>query len=827
MLAFFLSLPLLCCLFSPAPSLARQNEGDPSFTLSMDPVLQEVPPDIEAQQPANIYDLLVCYGLMSDEMIFVYKDGSARAEAEVSLDKTFEGGDRTEGSASYTFEGRYDSSNKRLTGDIKLSERREGYSGVAVGDIPENELTLEFKGTLDCRFVDDKVMKGKITGVEDYHEILKGETNTLTEVAESNRKLTLAVVLEKEDSGVINGEQEADKKEDGSKIPGPGSWWEWLTGTVVAGAIAAGISLISTVFGSTPPPPPLTDFGMPPPPPVDTAEGTLDLPPSPHEPLQEVSDYTLVQTARNIVDDVADGAEYISDKLKWVYEGATNPDKWKDALQNGEDLHEQAIALQDALGKKAAETIAKDIPEYVREAVRDPSKPFKDLEEFKKEAARLVAEGIVIPILKDPWGTVKSILALEFLEGAMDWRNPLPVRLAQYAVFALNTIGLVEGASGLKNWALGSGEKVLVGAGDDAARAAAARIPRVAGPRSAYRAISAEAGAEMNQAWTRMGAEAEAKVQNWNRLRKTRDSAGKIEALLEVQRDPLAVQALNTRQKAVIERYVRDLGKIQKSALADARQAIANQFGVDITQVHVVNATNPKFTVKAGMDLDYTFRINKPGHVLVEDSASSSGYQWVKKPGAGPVDVPGTKAQGVFDKTFFERAGRPGGTTPTQLSEELRSVSVDRWSPEAFSSDPRDLPRVMKGQRPVQVETTTHTIEYKAQTHFARADELAATGCREEAMVERWHGIRETTKGFNNQVSQRASFIRGQKGAAGLAGVENKIAELDGTVKEVNRMIAGRASPMEIDSFLRTRNTTAEDLNREVAELYYKLTKLR
>jgi len=70
--------------------------------------------------------------------------------------------------------------------------------------------------------------------------------------------------------------EEGQVPESGSKIPGPGSWWEWLTGTVVAGAIAAGIGLVNTLFGAAPPPSSLINFDGPMPPPTDLAGGTAD-----------------------------------------------------------------------------------------------------------------------------------------------------------------------------------------------------------------------------------------------------------------------------------------------------------------------------------------------------------------------------------------------------------------------------------------------------------------------------------------------------------------------------------------------------------------------
>lgn len=69
------------------------------------------------------------------------------------------------------------------------------------------------------------------------------------------------------------GGEESGGEEGGSKIPGPSSWWQWLTGTVVAGAVAAVTGLLGTLFGGVPAPqPPLlmgpaTSLWTPPEPP--------------------------------------------------------------------------------------------------------------------------------------------------------------------------------------------------------------------------------------------------------------------------------------------------------------------------------------------------------------------------------------------------------------------------------------------------------------------------------------------------------------------------------------------------------------------------------
>lgn len=74
------------------------------------------------------------------------------------------------------------------------------------------------------------------------------------------------------------------------KVPGPQRWWEWLTGTLVPGLVAGGLSLVGSLFGGggAPPAPPRPKFVPypydgpsigPPKPYRDTPDGPLKYPP--------------------------------------------------------------------------------------------------------------------------------------------------------------------------------------------------------------------------------------------------------------------------------------------------------------------------------------------------------------------------------------------------------------------------------------------------------------------------------------------------------------------------------------------------------------------
>jgi len=833
-LVLILALPLLGCLIHPASSLAQQGVGEVDF------VLIEQDEAYEGHVPAAFYD--------KDEVnIRAYKDG--RAEAHYS-----------DGENRYDFTGTYSSSRKQLSGTLEWVTKGTLVTATAY------ELRETFKGKLDARFVDENRMEGVVTGYltsllvyTDKGEISQdnsgdreweyvayrdppiGSDSTETTISPDSTETTISPgSTETTISPGGDGEQ---SPETGNKIPGPGSWWEWLTGTVVAGAVAAGVGLVGALFGATPPSTsdpgiePTTPDAPPSPeaPRIGLAESFHEIPPDQGRdiaggPVRLPSDMELFgtppvesvldQTIMNIFDDLRTVPGDLFDKAKWVFDGVTNVDNLKGAADKVEKLTEQLDGWK--------EQKAKDAVDYIQDAARDPSKPFKDLEEAQKSAAKSVAENLLIPILQDPFAALKSLLGVEFWEKAMDWRLPLVDRFGNSVIATLNTIALIEGASGLKGWFLGGAEKkaaaeALIGSqakdklpgatgaalkGEEAVtKAGTAKIPKVKPAPGFFDEVSAAEKAKLKTIWSNDAKKTESRIKAFkDAMKPDGDLESRTKAILEIQRDPLAIRKLNLEDKRVIKSFNKRLAEIRNEALEDTRRLIAEREGVGLEQVEVFKATNPKAPgakIKAGMDQDLTVRIREADGTL--------------------RDVPAKKLQGIYDDSFYKAAGSPEGTTAAQLGKDCRNVAVDQHSAEAFGMAPDDWKEMQLGKGTASTDTVARTMEYKSNEAFARADELAKSGNKSAALKERYLGQRETVKAFNNQIKTRAEYI-GRVAPEKMAEVKVKIAGVEGTIKKMDEMIAKGSSPVQIDDFLRSQNTTAEDVSKQVADIYRGLT---
>lgn len=87
-------------------------------------------------------------------------------------------------------------------------------------------------------------------------------------------------------------------------------------------------------------------------------------------------------------------------------------------------------------------------------------------------------------------------------------------------------------------------------------------------------------------------------------------------------------------------------------------------------------------------------------------------------------------------------------------------------------------------------------------------------------MRERWLGQRETVKAFNNQVKARADYLKSRGSPEKIADVNRRIADVEDTVRGMEKLLKEGAGPVKIDDFLRSKGTTAEDLARKIADTY-------
>jgi len=675
----------------------------------------------------------------------------------------------------------------------------------------------------------------------------------------------------------VTGEEVVE--EEGSKIPGPGSWWQWLTGTVVAGVIAAGISLVNMVFPSTPPPPPVAEPSWPEPPEPGIAGGTVDPFVPPPEPLTPLSDAEkkklararraeereaearrlegldksmLEATVKNIRDDLRKPARWIlstgeesleklrdltRDPLKPLEEGLEAQTEVMDTIADyiredaGEDIRNLPGKVLDV--KKGLESWGQKDLDAMRKAINDPLGFMEKLSESNKELLDSAAE-----ILKnDPWAPVKFIVAWDLMQDVADYNKPLSERFVKACLVTVNTIGLMQGAGGLKSWLTGADD--VARWGDDAARGMGlvddtvkgtvpkrrlirtgktgliddgvkgtvpkgtrSRVTRVKARKTGYKVLSETERAKLPAAWKGAQEQAESKVDDLVEALQSKNPKVRRDAVLKVQGDDLAKVTLDGKDPGVIKGFNRELGKMQKDALEKTRLEIAKAHGVDPHRVSVFKAKNPSARVKVSMDDDFTVQVLEADGTI--------------------VDVDPAELQRAYDRNFYEAAGKPKGVTPKQLGEACRNKAVDSKSAEAYV----DYKKVQKGLVSRDPTAVGKTITYKADEEFALADKLFKEGKTQVGMKKRLVGMRETGKQFNNQVRSRAGVIRGQlkPGSAKLKWLDNKLGSVEDTVSEMNRMVAQGKNPVEIESFLRSKGTTAEDLSKRVGEIYEELT---
>ncbi|MCL5735330.1 MAG: hypothetical protein M1274_07025 [Actinobacteria bacterium] len=839
---------LLAFSLQPSSSLAQQPseelwftvefQGGGDFQLIVDGV----------RVPGNQLGQLVWDFTWDVQPIEIYRSGAAYAEYNVSRGPDSSGSSFEQHAV---FEGHYEASKQEFTGTYQASSSRtdqtssysENFTGTLVGTLKSQGLVdqptiFTMRGTIHCvgtavrvDLVDDGEDESFSKSMEIIWDfVAHGDTGP--EIKEQSGA--------QEDGTQSNGAS-------GSKIPGPGSWWDWLKGTAVAGIVVTGLGLIGGRSGTAPATPgPKKNVPPPDAPRLEQAgpyherpPGLLDAAKKAHDDMVEIGGLF----AENVKNDVVSVPGYISDKAKWAYNGVTNPDTWESAKEGFDKFVNLPFDLW-----KAARDLHDDPEKWEQARVDAADKILTVTDAVKKEVA------------DNPWGVIKTIIGADLWEKATDPKVPVVERLGYSAIAVLNTIGLIEGGAALKNWVAGGGgktatgliEEVLSGGRtidkvDDAGRVVttAGKVDTTVDAGKAVgtaektgasgaaetmrkpeglRGLSDAAKIEQTEAWKTARDAAKTKVDEFNQARKGHNAQETIDKVLEVRKDPLAVQDLNTRQPGVMKSFNKELGKLQADSIEAAKERLAQELGVGRDSIQVVKATNPSSVVKSGMDTDFTFRVTKANHVLTPDPANPGKYVWSPQTGAVASDVPAPLAQSTYDDAFYDRAGRPAGTTPEQLGRDMRNVAVDRASPEAYG-DPSDLKAVMKGEAPPSPQRVADTIVHKSQEHFAAEAKLVKEGRAQEAMTERMMGTRETVKSFKNQIEQRVAAIKKTPGgAAKVASLQDQLDKLRGPTKQLDKMIKSGASPMEMDDYLmRTTGKTVEGLNHDIADLYVKL----
>ena len=567
-------------------------------------------------------------------------------------------------------------------------------------------------------------------------------------------------------------------------------------GTVVAGAVAAGTGLFSTLFGGAPAPqPPL----------VMESTASPWAPPDPLEPgiaAGTADPFDLQQYP----DQPAYIGDAVSENLTAAKDAAA-----QSALDLGTMLKDgvvgfgKAIAYIPLVALEGYVQIGRLLATAHKEYTEGGPGVFWDM----------ITPSVAWDTLSNIWGSVgKEVLPIDEFGSFFDPNASLEEKLwaVPSAVIKITAMIMVSEKLATRPVRGLSRDFTLIKSVKPPGPAAVKGAMGITGSKAAPRLAKAESGffdtlsrankGKLKTAWKSQLEKAASKVKRFRKAMKPGNVQGQLEAVLEVQKEPLAIDSLNAKDKRFIRSFNKQLKKLQNKAVEVTREQIAREMGVKPDQVEVFKATNPKAPgtkPKAKMDQDLTMRVTKDGKTM---------------------DVPMDKLQKTYDENFYRAAGSPKNTTPEQLGRDCRNVAVDRHSAEAFGMSPDDFHKMQLGEPTSHADTVGRTMQYKADEAFARADKLAKSGNFKDAMTERWLGQRETIKSFNNQVKTRVDYLSRQASPEKMAAINKKVASVERTISEMEKMLEKGASPVQIDDFLRSRSTTAEELTKKVADIY-------
>jgi hypothetical protein len=780
--------------------------------------------------------------------IDVYKSGRAHAELKESGPNLLWGGDQD---VDFVFEGQYDKKDQTLSGTLE-------YSLSWTGDDGRSHSTDESSGTLEgvLKYSTDQMAPTAFTitgdmnysGESDYQDF--NDAGNLVDSSHHVYKVEYEFVAHGDtgteepggETGTVEpgggtgteepGGETHVEGDEGGKIPGPESWWDWLKGTVIPGAVTVGVGLIGLLFGGvsgappsgpwTPPEGPALTFGDPGAQPggwgtspstlapgTDTAAGTVDPFSAKLDPYQ--GRQTLFDTFGNTFLRSGTDLERLKDHFFLVtYE--TGDSIWS-GLTNTENWQKAKDWLADGF----------------KGAIGDPGGLFEGYVEATKDGAKLVynaASDSLKALANDPMGPLRDIA--EGFGKAMD-PNLDPVdRVSESTWATLNAVGLLEGGLMLKNIgkeglkkALGGGAKGLAKAGtksgEDAAKLAAKAAKAAKLTKAQLSPFAKPAGAtkgSLEKLWSQRMGQANKNVKAWTQALNSPDAKTRLNAVLKVQKDPLSVQTLNKKlDEKLVRTFKESVGNIQNKAMDKTRAEVAARLGVPESNIRPKRVTNPQQAgekLKAGMDQDFTIQIK----------GENGEFRDLR-----PSELSSKDAQAIYDKHFYDAAGRPPGTTAEQLSRDCRNVHTTGDSAEAWGLKQDDFDKLTRGEPTSHPDTIVKTMEYKANEAFRKADELFAMNDRKGALAERFLGQRETVKAYRNQIKARVDFLtKGGKDLEMVQWTNKKLAGVKGTVEEMDRMIGKGASPVQIDDFLRSRHTTSEELAKQVADTYGALT---
>lgn len=244
-------LALLAC--PAAPALAEDHpQGD--FTLPGGTVADKYRYGGDGSKPGVVTEVLA--KLLEDTPVEVRSGKTTIEHTYKPKDfTTFHNNRKWSGTVSISGSGTYNQGTGEFKGTFKYEQNLTGsepgssltysLSATATGDFSGVASSEETYGLFDYWL--ELALKGTYSASV---TVSGGEFDASESYSGREFYIEVGYGIDEKDLGAFpGGGEDGNGDEGGSKIPGPGSWWEWLTGTVIAGIIAAGASLVNIIFG--------------------------------------------------------------------------------------------------------------------------------------------------------------------------------------------------------------------------------------------------------------------------------------------------------------------------------------------------------------------------------------------------------------------------------------------------------------------------------------------------------------------------------------------------------------------------------------------------
>lgn len=196
---------------------------------------------------------------------------------------------------------------------------------------------------------------------------------------------------------------------EGSKIPGPGSWWQWLTGTVIAGTVASLASLLNLFLSGAAPPAPTSSTTYPVKP---TSPPAAAAPPKEYMFGSREADMMMTAQIENQLWVIRHFEKLSRDPVNYVPEKTGDPGMKRKGITDKDKIPTELEICKDALRRTA-----KDIENIALLPGRKAEEAWEKVKEYLKLKERL-------DIIKEEVGIVKD--AMEMTKDDIDRLMQLP-----------------------------------------------------------------------------------------------------------------------------------------------------------------------------------------------------------------------------------------------------------------------------------------------------------------------------------------------------------------------------------------------------------------